>query len=321
MSDITSPAAPPDTATAPDTAATPAVDRSPNARRERAIAAIESTPYAGAKSAEPEGEAETEAAPEAAKATPQVDDREERIRAKLQEQRTARETKQREEAQRRYEAEGRELLRKQTEQRSQPTAAELIAELKRDPVGTRRKYGIDPRADLDTLTQELLNPGYSAQSGGVDELRQQLKQTQEQIQADRQAQQEEREQYAIHQRRQQFVAQTGDEKRWPLLSKLDPEDRLEEGVLSWQTLAPQGADYDPELIADAAEARLSRRAKKWQPAAADPKPEPTAAAAPKPRARTITPALASDTGASANLSREQRRAKIVANLERRSAAR
>lgn len=324
MTDSATPAASPDTsapASAPDAAATPAapaVDRSPAARRARAEAFIEApapAPEPSARAAEPEQPAAT---PSAEPKAPAVDEREARIAAKLQEQRAARETKQREENQRRYEAETRELQRKAMERNAQPTAAEVVAELKRDPAGARRKYGIDPRADLDALTQELLNPGHHAQSNGIEEARAEARAAAARAEAIEQRLAQRDADAELSNRRHHFVTTTADEARWPLLSKLDPEDRLDEGVTSWQVLASQGADYDPEMIADAAEARLSRRAKKWQPAAAPKTTEPAALA--KPKARTITPALASDSGTPPNLTREQKKARLVADLERANAA-
>ena len=130
---------------------------------------------------------------------------------------------------------------------------------------------------------------------------------------------QEREYAAAEQRRSAFIGHTADAAKWPPC-RLDPQDRLDEGVDAWSRLVGEGHEYDPDLVADLAEARLERRKKAYAEQAAPQTPATQPQAAAK-RTKTITPALASERGASANLTRAERKARIVAELERADAAR
>lgn len=316
MTTEATPAASPDSAPATEQAPAPTQAESSTraARRARAVAAIESTPTPSVSAkTEPSPASDAEAsADEAPKPS-----REEQIAARLKAQREKREAEA--EAKRRSEVERAIVSRAQRDDAQVETRArtEIVEKFKRDPIATAREMGMEPRQLLELLTKDALSPGAvralsEAESGKseAEKVRQEMAEFKRQL--------EERDAVAAaEQRRSAFVTSTADAAKWPLLSKLDPQDRLDEGIDAWTRLQQEGHEYDPDLVADLAEARLEKRAKKLLPAAAE-TPQPQAAV--KPRT-TITPAMASDRGAPASLSRAERKARLVSELERADAAR
>lgn len=313
----TTPESTPAPATTP--AATPQKE-TPAARRERLAAMV----TASTKTADPEPASSTDSeapaaggAADTAAATPspsKLDKVRETLRQKA-EQRTAR-----------AEQETKDKRLADLESRlanSSPVDADAIArrvidEYERDPHAVARKYGKDPRKLVQKLTTALIEPAALAAAQLAEQGSTDVAKLREEIDAWKKQQQDEAQERAYAAERSAIVQHvTTDTQRWGLLAKLPESRRLAWCMTAWGELQQAGEAYDRELVADAAEALLEEDQKHLAP----PKPaEPPAStsqvATPKKSAKTITPELASSSGASRPKTRAERKALLVAQLER-----
>lgn len=328
MSTEAAPAASPESApsTEQSAASTPATDTpSRAARRARAVAAIEARDTPAAPAAD---EAADLSETPSAEAPPQAESREDRIAKRLEAQRKAREEKHA--AHHKAQLDQAILSRAQNDQASieRRIREDLRSQYRRDPIAFHKEHGEGGVEDaLQRLTKEMLAQGHGRVASEQEMSKSELKQLREQFEAYQAQQEEQRAIAAAEGRRNAFVTQTGDAMKWPILAKLDPQERLEEGIYEWRRYAeeqqakygPHEVEYDAELVADLIEARLERRKKAYaEQAAPQVQTQPQAAVK---RAKTITPQLASDQGAQPTLSRAERKARIVSRLERADAAR
>ncbi len=318
-----------ETQVAPETSSSPpAKTETPAERRARHAAAIDKkTPAQPAETA-------PAAKPDDAPPAPSVaadQSRKDKILATLKAQQQARQERQGRETaaqeQQRIAAENAQLKAQIEQFRNQPNLDQFFADYDKDPAATLRKFKRDPKAALELLTRDALAPGIVRGNADTEELRNEVKRLRDEREADRRQQEQER---LAQQQAQAYEAENKawtqhvavNKERWPLMAALDNDDLLDEAIWEWQRLKAQGAEYDRDLVADSLEERLSRRHAKWQQSA-KPSPSPTAntarpqaAASKKAPAKTLTPELATESGAPKRKTWAERKQEHIDRIDR-----
>lgn len=304
-----------------DAAQSPAATPQHVSRRERMMGAFKraQAPEPEAPKTDVPDTAATSAADAAKTPDPAKPSLEDRIAARLQAQRDAREAA---EAKKRQDELNRAILERASineQTYSKRASSDLAEAFRRDPVAALRSLDIDPRAALEMLTKEALNPGasraaFDAESGrnAAADVEKRLHELEARLQQEAQSKAMEE---AIRRDQESFVTSTGDQSKFPLLSKLPSDVRLRQGQHAWAVLQAQGMEYDEETVAEFAEQHLATISKAWQPAAAERPTHPQAAE--KKKTSTITPQLVGDRGETTkHLSRAERRKRMHAKFER-----
>lgn len=316
-----------DAASSPASAPDPALSRSE--RRARQIAALQGTPKPAAA---------TEAAPAeapAASAEPQPGETQAAATARLDRVR-AQIKKQAEERQARLAAQQRDQehaqLRAELEQlRGRPSLDTFLEEFRQAPAAALRKYKLDPAQHLNLLTKDAITPGSVAAESQLEQLRaefltdkQQREFAEQQRFAAQQAAAYESERRAFAAHVETTMGEDGSTHAWPLLAKTPAARRIRLAVAKWAELQEEGVTaYDRDLVADAVEADLEELHQSWTPPASPPaaaQSAPPAAAPKKPTARTITPTLATESGAPRETPWPERKKQLAADMRRRNAA-
>lgn len=224
-------------------------------------------------------------------------------------------------------------LRGELEQlRGRPSLDTFLEEFAAAPAATLRKYKLDPAQHLNLLTKDAITPGSVSAESQLEQLRKEFlgdKQTRE---AEREREQQQRAAAEAQQRyeaeRKAFAAYVVDAvddakaKKYPLLAKTPEAKRIRLAVAKWEELQAEGVtDYSRDLVADAVEADLEELHQSWTPPASP----PAAAAAPsqvatKKPTRTLTPAIAAESGAPRKKPWSERKRELADAMRRKNAA-
>lgn len=226
--------------------------------------------------------------------------------------------------------------------RQQPTSQALLAEMRRDPRGMAaalRDAGIDVPTFLHELTNDTLAPGSARavalaedQAAEARRANARLDELLQQREAERQQGEVAREQAAFAHHAE---AKEGEDALYPMLSRLDPWDRVRIGQLVFEEMAARGMPYDREAVAVEAEAHLTRLARSMghvppssgsaqasppAPQAQPPASTPAAPKSPAAKARRSPAALAAQSAPpQPPLTHAQRRERLIADLEAKRA--
>jgi hypothetical protein len=225
-------------------------------------------------------------------------------------------------------------LRGELEQlRGRPSLDTFLAEFASAPAATLRKYKLDPAQHLNLLTKDAITPGSVSAESQLEQLRkefvddktareQQQQLEQQQRLAAEQQQRYEAERTAFSKYAAEAVDPETKAQRWPLLAKTSEAKRIRLAVAKWAELQDEGAtSYSRDLVADAVEADLEDLHQSWTPPASP----PVAAAAPsqvatKKPTRTLTPAIAAESGAPRKKPWSERKRDLAAAMRRRNDA-
>lgn len=241
----------------------------------------------------PLGNQEPTEAPPAAEAPPAQPSAAERHAARVREQ-----VLQRQQERLAREAQRAPAAPEQPQQpRQQATTQALLAEMRRDPRGMAaalRDAGIDVPTFLHELTNDTLAPGTARAVALAEDQAAEARRANSRI--DELLHQREVEQQASAVAKEQAAfafhaeAKEGDDALYPMLSRLDPWDRVRIGQLVFEEMAARGVPYDREAVAVEAEAHLARLARSFAPVSGSPGTAQASPPAPQAQTPASTPA-------------------------------
>lgn len=176
-------------------------------------------------------------------------------------------------------------------------------EFMRDPAAYYQSQGQDPREAYERFTKMALDPEGTRATDEVTRLRQEHEAFKEEVKREReqahQARQAEAAKAAHESAKAQFSAHSKSEK-YPLLSRLDDDERVEWGVGMAQALQSAGIAFDDAVVAQYVEDKLQSMSRKWGGSPEDGKQQKTTKPAGRGRTRpdTLTKATATETASS-----------------------
>lgn len=157
---------------------------------------------------------------------------------------------------------------RQPEPSRQVVATEVLAQMRRDPRGMTaalREAGFDVPRLLHELTNDALSPGSARAVALAEDQQAEARRANERLDKLMAEQQSREQENAIIREQAAFAhhAEAQDEGAplYPLLSALDPYDRVRIGQLAAEALGARGVPYDRESVAVEAESYLARLAR------------------------------------------------------------
>lgn len=211
--------------------------------------------------------------------------------------------------------------------RGRPSLDTFLEEFARAPAETLRKYKLDPAQHLNLLTKDAITPGSVSAESQLEALRKEFlgdkearAQAEQQRLALEQQQRYEAERAAFSKYAAEAIDPETKAQRWPLLAKTSEAKRIRLAVAKWAELQDEGAtEYSRDLVADAVEADLEDLHQSWTPPASPPaQPTPSPDATKKPR--TLTPAIAAESGAPRKKPWSERKRELAEAMRRKNAA-
>lgn len=246
-----------------------------------------------------------------------------KIRAKAEESYQQRQTQQ----QQQQEASRIQQLERELEtMRNQQTVQGWSEKLRKSPRQALIDAGLDPSEYLQQLTQDMLNPGAEQIRAQNEQGMSEIEALKAKIQQLEQQDQMRAQKAQVTEYERDFLDSTKDPERFPLLSKVNDQRRLALGVDVWNRIRNtygEAAVYDRDQVAEIVEYELSQIQQELAPAPKPEEPKKDKAASagtgqPKKSApKTLTADLAAQSsGAPRTLTRDERKKRAAARLER-----
>jgi hypothetical protein len=144
-----------------------------------------------------------------------------------------------------------------------------VALLRQNPIEGLRALGVDPIEFYGQFKDAAIDPSAHKQKTQAEQIAAKIEGLEQKLQAEAQAREEAATQARVDQAKRLYVQHTDDKTKYPYLSQLDPEERLEMGIDAARALTQAGhGNVGDDVLARYAELKLKRTIERFRPAEA-----------------------------------------------------